>query len=202
MTIISRIAVFIDGVNLYSSTKTLGFEVDYRRILQEFRSRGRLVRAFYYTTYVEDQEHSAVRPLIDWLDYNGFTVVTKPAREFIDLFGRRKLKGNMDTELAVDAMEMAQHIDEMVLFSGNGDFRRLVQAIQRRGVRVTVVSSIATQPPMIADDLRRQADAFIDLIELAPNIARDPRDRIECPQRFPEERLIEPRMFPAHAAGE
>jgi uncharacterized LabA/DUF88 family protein len=172
-----KIAVFIDGANLYATAKTLGFDVDYKRLLKEFQSRGTLLRAFYYTAIVEDQEYSALRPLIDWLDYNGFTVVTKATKEFIDASGRRKVKGNMDIELAVDAMELAEHIDEMVLFSGDGDFRSLVEAMQRHGVRVTVISTIATRPPMIADELRRQADVFTDLTELQSKIGRDPSGR-------------------------
>jgi uncharacterized LabA/DUF88 family protein len=152
----NRIALFIDGANFYATAKALSFDIDYRRLLTEFRSRGNLLRAFYYTAIIEDQEYSSIRPLIDWLDYNGYTVVTKASKEFIDASGRRKVKGNMDIELAVDAMELAEHIDEMVLFSGDGDFRSLVAAVQRRGVRVTVVSTISSHPPMIADDLRRQ----------------------------------------------
>ena len=146
-------------------------------MLKEFQSRGKLIRAFYYTALVEDQEYSSIRPLIDWLDYNGFSVVTKPTKEFIDALGRRKVKGNMDIELAVDAMEMAEHLDHMVLFSGDGDFRSLVEAMQRRGVRVSVVSTISTQPPMVADELRRQADEFVDLAHLIPKIGRDPSER-------------------------
>ena len=172
-----RIAMFIDGANLYATAKALGFDIDYRRLFSDFQSRGTLVRAFYYTVVIEDQEYSSIRPLIDWLDYNGYTVVTKATKEFIDASGRRKVKGSMDIELAVDAMELAAHMDQMILFSGDGDFRSLVAAVQRRGVRVTVVSTIATQPPMIADDLRRQADAFIDLRELQPKIGRDPSAR-------------------------
>jgi uncharacterized LabA/DUF88 family protein len=149
----SRIALFIDGANLHAATRTLGFDIDYKRLLNEFQSRGTLLRAFYYTVLVEDQEFSSIRPLLDWLDYNGYTVVTKPTKEFVDSSGRRKVKGNMDIELAVDAMELAGELDEMILFSGDGDFRSLVEALQRRGVRVTVVSTIASQPPMIADEL-------------------------------------------------
>jgi uncharacterized LabA/DUF88 family protein len=155
-----KIALFIDGANLYATAKTLGFDIDYKRLLREFQSRGYLLRAFYYTAVIEDQEYSSIRPLIDWLDYNGYTVVTKATKEFIDQTGRRKIKGNMDIELAVDAMEIAGAIDHMVLFSGDGDFRSLVEAVQRRGVRVTVVSTVTTQPPMVADELRRQADIF------------------------------------------
>jgi len=137
----NKIVLFIDGPNLFATAKTLGFEIDYKRLLTEFQSRGTLVRAFYYTAIIEDQEYSSIRPLVDWLDYNGYTVVTKAAKEFIDASGRRRVKGSMDIELAVNAMEMSAHVDEMVLFSGDGDFRSLVEAIQRRGVRVTVVST-------------------------------------------------------------
>jgi uncharacterized LabA/DUF88 family protein len=173
----NRIALFIDGANLFATAKSLGFDIDYRRLLAEFQNRGSVVRAFYYTMIVDDLEFSSIRPLVDWLDYNGYTAVTKPIKEFKDANGRRKVKANIDIELAVDAMEMSQHIDEMVLFSGDGDFRSLVEAVQRRGVRVTVVSTISTQPAMIADELRRQADVFLDLRELQPRIARDPVER-------------------------
>jgi uncharacterized LabA/DUF88 family protein len=172
-----RIALFIDGANLYATAKALGFDIDYRRLLAEFQRRGTLVRAYYYTAVIEDQEFSSIRPLIDWLDYNGYTVVTKSTKEFVDASGRRKVKGNMDVELAVDAMELANRIDQMVLFSGDGDFRSLVGAMQRRGVRVMVVSTISSQPPMVADELRRQADAFIDLVELRSKVSRDPLER-------------------------
>jgi uncharacterized LabA/DUF88 family protein len=172
-----RIALFIDGANLYASAKSLGFDIDYKRLLKEFQGRGRLIRAFYYTALVDDQEYSSIRPLVDWLDYNGYSVVTKPTKEFVDSAGRRKIKGNMDIELAVTAMEMATHIDHMVLFSGDGDFRSLVEAVQRQGVRVSVVSTVATQPPMVADELRRQADEFVDLTQLMARIGRDPAER-------------------------
>jgi uncharacterized LabA/DUF88 family protein len=168
----NKLALLIDGPNLYAAAKTLGFDIDYKRLLTEFQSRGTLLRAFHYTTMIEDQEYSSRRPLIDWLDYNGYTVVTKPTKEFVDANGRRKVKGNMHIELSVDAMELAEHVDQIVLFSGDGDFRSLVEAVQRRGVRVTVVSTISSQPPMIADELRRQADVFTDLVELRSKISR------------------------------
>ncbi len=156
-----------------------------------------MIRAFYYTALVEDQEYSSIRPLVDWLDYNGYSVVTKPTKEFVDSLGRRKVKGNMDIELAVDAMEMADHIDHMVLFSGDGDFRSLVEAIQRKGVRVSVVSTVTTQPPMVADELRRQADEFVDLVQLIGKIGRDPGERSERPQRYQERRPVLHGAFPA-----
>ena len=169
-----RIALFIDGANLHAATRMLGFDIDYKRLQQEFAAQGRLVRAFYYTALPEEQEYSPLRPLIDWLDYNGYTMVTKPTKEFTDGSGRRKIKGNMDIELAIDMLEMAPHLDHVVLFSGDGDFRPLVAAVQRKGVRVSVVSSLRTQPAMVADELRRQADSFIELVELMPRIMRDP----------------------------
>ena len=191
---LDKIALFIDGANLYSTCRALGFDVDYKRLLKEFQSRGALLRAFYFTTIIEDQEYSSARPLTDWLDYNGYTVVTKPTKEFVDASGRRKVKGNMSIELAVNAMELADHIDQMFLFSGDGDFRPLLEAMQRRGVHVTVVSTIASQPPMVADELRRQADVFVDLVELKPKLGRDPSER-------PASREIRQQssQFPSHA---
>jgi uncharacterized LabA/DUF88 family protein len=186
---LGKIALLIDGANLYSTAKTLGFDIDYKRLLKEFQSRGTLLRAIYYTAIIEDQEYSSIRPLIDWLDYNGYTVVTKATKEFIDASGRRKVRGNMDIELAVDALEIAEHVDQIVLFSGDGDFRSLVEALQRRGVRVTVVSTISCQPPLIADELRRQADVFTDLTELKSKIGRDPSER--PPPREPRQQLPE-----------
>jgi uncharacterized LabA/DUF88 family protein len=167
-----KVVLFVDGANLYATSKAIGVDIDYRRLLQEFQSKAYLLRAYYYTALVEDQEYSSIRPLIDWLDYNGFTVVTKPAKEFTDAAGRRKIKGNMDIELTVDALEMSPHFDHFVLFSGDGDFTALVAALQRRGKRVTVVSTLTTPTPMIADDLRRQADFFMDVADLAKIVGR------------------------------
>lgn len=180
-----RIGLFIDGSNLYAAAKALNFDIDYKRLLELFAAKGHLIRAFYYTALIEDQEYSPIRPLIDWLDYNGYTMVTKPTKEFTDAFGQRKIKGNMDIELAIDVMEMAEHLDHVVLFSGDGDFRRLVEAIQRRGVRVTIVSTIRSKPPMVADELRRQADHFVELLDLQPTIQRNLPGREERSSNTP-----------------
>ena len=174
-----RIGLFIDGANLYAAARALGFDIDYKRLREEFASKGRLIRALYYTALVEDQEYSPIRPLVDWLDYNGYTLITKPTKEFTDSMGRRKVKGDMDIEIAVDMLEMADVLDHIVLFSGDGDFRRVIEAVQRKGVRVSVVSTIRSQPPMIADELRRQADTFVELQELEPVIAREAKWRQE-----------------------
>jgi uncharacterized LabA/DUF88 family protein len=170
-----RIALFIDGANLYSAAKNLGFDIDYKKLLAEFRTRGVLVRAYYYTALVENEDYSPIRPLVDWLDYNGYALVTKTAREYTDREGRKRWRGDMDVEIAVDMMELAPHVDHVVLFSGDGDFRRLVQSVQQKGVRVTVVSTVKSQPPMASDDLRRQADAFVDLQDLSSIIGRPAR---------------------------
>jgi len=175
-----RTCLFIDGANLYSASRNLGFDVDYRNLLGFFRARGRLLRAYYYSTLLETEEYSPLKPLTDWLVYNGYSLVTKAAREYVDQAGRRRVKGNMDVELAVDMLEMSPRMDHAVLFSGDSDFRRLVEAVQRQGVRVSVISSVRTGPPMIGDDLRRQADQFIELADIAPEFTRrqtEPRTR-------------------------
>ncbi len=167
-----RTALFIDGANLYSASRNLGFDVDYRNLLQYFRKQTNVLRAYYYAAVLETEEYSPLKPLTDWLAYNGYTLVTKPAREFTDAAGRRRVKGNMDVELAIDMLELSERVEHAVLFSGDSDFRRLVEAVQRRGVRVSVVSSMRTSPPMAADELRRQADQFIELAEIAPEFTR------------------------------
>jgi uncharacterized LabA/DUF88 family protein len=167
-----RVGLFIDGSNLYASARTLGFDIDYKRLHQYFSNQTNLVRAYYYTALLDEQEYSPIRPLVDWLDYNGYNMVTKPAKEFTDATGRRKIKGNMDIELAVDVLELSASLDHIVIFSGDGDFRRLVEAVQARGVRVSIVSTLKSQPPMAADELRRQADNFIELTDLKDEITR------------------------------
>ncbi|KPP82767.1 MAG: hypothetical protein HLUCCA04_01495 [Oceanicaulis sp. HLUCCA04] len=176
-----RIGLFIDGANLYSAARGLDFDIDYRKLLEEFRKRGRLVRANYYTALLENDDYTPIRPLVDWLDYNGFSIVTKAAREYTDDNGRRRIKGDMDVEIAVDLIEAASYLDHIILFSGDGDFRKVVEAVQRRGVRVSVVSTLKSQPPMISDDLRRQADNFIELAELGRLVGRERRAREDFP---------------------
>ena len=189
-----RTALFIDGANLYSASRNIGFDVDYRNLLEYFRRQTNVLRAYYYAAVLETEEYSPLKPLTDWLVYNGYTLVTKPAREFTDATGRRRVKGNMDIELAVDMLDLAPRLDHVVLFSGDGDFRRLVEAVQRQGVRVTVISSVRTSPPMIGDDLRRQADQFLDLAEIAPEFTRrqtEPRPS-RAPRQVPAEAYIDP----------
>jgi uncharacterized LabA/DUF88 family protein len=172
-----RIALFIDGANLYSAAKGLAFDIDYRKLLEEFRKRGRFIRASYYTALLEDQDFSPIRPLVDWLDYNGYSVVTKPAKEFTDANGRRRFKGDMDVEIAIDLLEAAAFTDHAFLFSGDGDFVPAVAAAKRAGMRVTVVSTIKSTPPMAADEIRRAADNFLDLADLMALFGRSPRER-------------------------
>jgi uncharacterized LabA/DUF88 family protein len=168
-----RVALFIDGANLYATARSLGFDIDYKRLLSMFRTQCLLLRANYYTVVSEEQAPSNVRPLIDWLDYNGYALVTKTAKTFADNSAFRK-KGDMDIEIAVDALLLADTVDHVVLFSGDGHFTGLVVALQQKGKRVSVVSSLETSPPMVADTLRRQADQFIDLADVEKEITRPP----------------------------
>ena len=184
-----RVALFIDGANLYAASRNLGFDIDYRSMLEFFRRKSNVIRAYYYAALLDTEEYSPLKPLTDWLAYNGYTLITKTAREFTDAAGRRRVKGNMDVELTTDMLELAPTIDHAVLFSGDSDFRRLVEAVQRRGVRVTVVSSIRTSPPIAADDLRRQADQFLELAEIGAEFTR----------RQTEPRRMAPRTVPPQA---
>lgn len=180
-----RLGLFLDGAHLHAASRNLGFEVDYKSLLGLFRRQARLLRASYYTALLDSEEYSPLRPLVDWLGYNGFCVVTKPAREFTDAAGRRRVRGDIGIELAVDVLTLAPRLDHAVIFAGDGDLRRLAEAAQQLGLRVTVVSTIRTQPGMIADELRRQADQFLDLADLAPEIARrqvEPRPRPAAPR--------------------
>jgi uncharacterized LabA/DUF88 family protein len=190
-----KVALFIDGANLYAAARSLGFDIDYRRMLDLFATKGRLVRAFYYTAISEGEDYSPIKPLVDWLDYNGYTMVTKPAKEYTDALGRRKVKGNMDIELAIDVLEMSETVDHVFIFSGDGDFRRLVESVQKKGVRVSVVSTMKSNPPMVADELRRQADNFVELADLAahisrPTVNREPREVREA--RYNQQKATEP----------
>ncbi|KRR20487.1 NYN domain-containing protein [Bradyrhizobium retamae] len=171
-----RIALFIDGANLHYTAKNLGFEIDYKKLLHEFSKSNILVRAYFYTTFREG-ESDAVRPLADWLNYNGFAVRTKSIKEYDDHEGRRRTTRHIRIDLAIDALELSRCVDHIFLFSGDGDFRRLVEGVQRLGARVTVVSSVRTTPPMVADDLRRQADSFIDLLAIKTSIGRPLQSR-------------------------
>ena len=170
-----RIALFVDGSNLYSTVKTLDFDIDYGKLLDLFKGKGRLIRANYYTALVEEDDYSPIRPLIDWLEYNGWHAVTKPAKSLTDRNGRSYVKGDMDPEIIVDMLGFAPHIDHLVLFSGDGDFRVAVEALQKQGVRVTVVSTMKSKPAMLADELRRQADAFIEIADMDKLFGRPKR---------------------------
>lgn len=172
-----KTVVFIDGANLYATARGLDFDIDYKKLHSLFESRSNLVRAYYYTVLIEDQEYSSIRPLVDWLDYNGYTMVTKPAKAFTDSAGRRRIRNSINVDLAVDMLEIAEKVDHIVLFSGDGGYRSLVEAAQRRGARVTVISTMSNNASAIADELRRQADSFIDLKSLRGDIAREHANR-------------------------
>ena len=191
---VERTALFIEGPSLYTASRSLGFDVDYRELLKVFSSKGHLIRAYYYSAILENDEYSPLKPLTDWLAYNGYTLVTKPAKEFTDATGRRRIKGDMGVEIACDMLELAPRLDKAFLFSGDADYRRLIEAMQSKGVRIAVVSSLRTAPAMVADRLRRQADEFVELANIAPSITRrqvEPRVRDRVPAT-PAEPFVEP----------
>lgn len=169
-----RFAVFIDGSNFHASTKALSFDVDFEKLLRIMRESGHLVRAYYYTALPDNNtEYSPIKRIADWLDYNGYTVVSKPWRDFTNSeTGQRRIKGNMDMELALDMIKLANHVEHVVLFSGDGDFCRLLQEVQDKGVSVTVISS----NKLVADTLRRQADDFIEVNQIRHLIERDQQE--------------------------
>lgn len=162
-----RTALFIDGASLHHAARNLGFEVDFRSLRTLFEENTDFQRAYYYAAMPETDDYSPLKPLTDWLAYNGYYLITKPAREFTDGTGRRRVKGNMDVELTADLLLQAPRLDHAVIISGDSDLRRAVEAAQGLGTRVSVISSLRTSPPMIGDDLRRQTDTFIELADVA-----------------------------------
>ncbi|WP_322896266.1 NYN domain-containing protein [Yoonia sp. 67] len=169
-----RMALFIDGVSLYGASKLLGFDIDYKLLRQEFSRRGKLVRIMYYTSALESTEYLTIRPLVDWLSYNGFNLVTNYVKDGNDSFGRQVTKGNIEVNMAVDALDLAPRLDHAVLVTGNGHLTPLVASLQRKGVRVTILSTVQGQPTLLSDELRRQADNFVELNELRELIGRPP----------------------------
>ena len=166
-----RLGLFIDGSNLHAASRALGFSIDFKRLLHVFRQQSQLVRALYCTMLIDEDGPNPLRPLINWLEYNGYTTITKPAKQYRDGECWHP-RNRIDVDLAVDAMRLSSFLNHAVLFSGNGDFKALVAALQEHGTRVTVVSTVVTQPAMVADELRRQADQFVDLADLADHIGR------------------------------
>ena len=172
MSDLEKIALFINGPNLHHTARRLGFDVDFKRLLARFGQYGSLVRAYYYTVVDEGGGPPGIKPLADWLDYNGFTVRSKLSKVTDDGQGRRKIRRQIGVELSVDAMGLARHVTRVFLFSGDGDLRSLVAALQRQGCQVALVSSTRTAPSMVADELRRRANAFNELDDLKDSIGR------------------------------
>lgn len=171
--------MLIDGPSIYQICRSLDVEIDYQALRSIFADAGYLVQARYYTTILNDQLYSPLRPLIDWLSYNGFIVVTRTMKAGQDSEQCRRLDHGIVVALAVDAIEISSRLDHVILFTGNGDFLRLVQLLQRRTVRTTVVGTVNGPSSMSSDELRRQADTFVDLRALVPFVGRGPRPSAE-----------------------
>lgn len=179
-----RFALFIDGSNFYHTLRDLNLHVDYKRLLAYFSERGTLVQACYYTALLgEGQSPEWLIRLTDWLAYNHYTVCTREARSFRrrvqaedgNWIWVNEIRGSIHVELTVDMMTLAPYLDTALLFSGDGNYQYLIQAVQRTGCRVIVVSSETTAESTVADELRRQADGFIELATISDEISMPPR---------------------------
>ena len=167
-----KVAVLIDGAYLYALSRNLDFDIDYNRLLKWIGMRGQLLRASYYTVIQEDQEYSPIRPLVDWLDYNGFKVITKTSKEDNTLHIRKK-RPDIHVELSVDAMAIAKDVDHILLCAGDSDFTHLVKVLQTQGVRTSLFGTIQTSGQITSDELRRHADYFIEMKDIISDICRD-----------------------------
>ena len=174
-----KTVVFIDGQSLFSTAKSLGFNIDFKKLLDELKTFGDLIRTKYYTLADDEDDDSPIIPLTDWLSYNGYSVVTKFVRSHVDPEGRKRVRGKIDVELSVDMLEIAPHVDHVVLVSGDGDFAYLLAALQRQGKKCTVISSVQSTQQICADSLRRTADQFIDLAQLKSKICRENNNSAE-----------------------
>ncbi len=161
-----RVCVLIDGPSFFATHRALGFDVDFRKLLGHFEENAELHRAIYFTAVSEGDDYTPVKPLVDWLSYNGFRLVSKPLREFTEASGRRRTKGALTVEIAVEMLENSAFAEHLLLFSGDGELAYAVEAVQRRGCRVTVVSSVKPEAMTVSDDLRRVADRFVDLADV------------------------------------
>lgn len=168
-----KTAIFIDGANLSSSASQIGMRIDFKKLLTFYEKNYDLIRAYYYTALSDNAAYKNIHSLVDWLSYNGYNVISKKAKEFVSEDSVKRIKGNMDCEIIVGMLEMAPHVDHLILFSGDGDFRCVVEAVQRMGKRVTIVSAARGDQSVTADELIRQADYFVDLADLRPHIGYD-----------------------------
>lgn len=166
-------AVLIDGYNTLSTTKLLKFDIDFRKLLNLFQNKTRLVKIYYFASLRDNPaDHDPMIPVIQWMMYNGYNVISKKMNEFMNIDNIQS-KGNMDVEISVTVLEMVKSVDHIVLFTGDENFRFLIEAVQRMGTRITVCSSMQCQPQIMSDDLRRQADNFIELNNLKSEIQRN-----------------------------
>ncbi len=176
-----RIALFIDGANVYAAAKRLGWNFDHRKILEHFGGYGTLHNAFYYTAVPLPMDDKQKR-FIDALTYMGYTVRTRPLRESTDEHGDTQRRASLDIEIVTDLLTTDARYDTAVLLTGDGDFERPVEVLRARGKRV-IVASI---PEMTSYELRNAADQYIDF--------KDIREAVERPgYRLPSEQRGETR---------
>lgn len=174
--------VLIDGSNLYESARATGIRIDYKRLLALMNEDGTLLRSYYFTALRDKSIQAPLRATVDWLSHNGYVCVTKATKEWDEPVTRfneqgvqvtemvRKIKGNVDVDIVTYAFKCAHLVQEIYLFSGDGDFTIMVKELQERyALKVFVVSSIG----LVSTELRRQADKFIDLSNLRSDIGKE-----------------------------
>lgn len=168
-----RIGLFIDGYSLYQTVRAMDLRIDYKALRDLFASKGRLNRVQYFATVNDHDpdEFNPQRKTFDWLQYNGFDVQTIQTRSFTGSDGEIQYRGNASVLMTCYALKHAEHLDHVVILTGNADFAPLITALQERGTRVTMVSTIKNGS-LCSDQLRRSADDFIDLEDLRQQISK------------------------------
>lgn len=177
-----RVAVFIDGNNLFHAARFHNIDIDYNKLLRVLLGDGRLLRAFFYTGVDVGAERQ--QGFLLWMRRNGFRVIQKELKTFYD--GSRK--ANLDVEIAVDMLSLAGRYDTAVLVSGDEDFVYAVNAVAYKGCRVEIAGFRSNTAPKLID----VADYFIDLGEIADRVRKD----IGHAARYDEPEMLE--QQPAH----
>jgi len=160
-----RVAIFIDGSNLFHAALQLGIDIDYSKLLCRLTAGSRLLRSFFYTGV--DRTNEKQQSFLLWMRRNGYRVFAKDLIQFPD--GSKK--ADLDVEIAVDMVALSAYYDTAILVSGDGDLTYAVEAVSYRGARVEVVSLRS----MASDSLINVADLFIDLDTIKEDIQKPPR---------------------------
>ena len=193
----ANVMLFFDGANTQMAAKALSFEIDYKKLRDGFAERCNVLRSYYFQATPPDgyENYAYVKPLTDFLSYNNYHLITKPFRQFKDADGVVRGKGNMDIEIAIQMMKSMNKADYLFLFSGDGDFKPLLEECQLNGhAQIVVVSTLHSEPPVVSDELRKQADHYIDWANLEPVVKLNPRNNEATHRRMKYSKQIMPRF--------